>query len=82
MDNFIGQPFLYNKSGMELIYGGEVLVKESKYQTPIPKDNQGVSIATIFYTFGLTYKPSYQNFTDQKRVSSSLCGIERRMISF
>ena len=57
---FYRAPFLYNKSGMELIYGGEVLVKESKYQTPIPKDNQGVSIATIFYTFGLTYKPSYK----------------------
>ncbi len=57
---FYRAPFLYNKSGMELIYGGEMLVKENKYQVPLPKDNQGVSITTIFYTFGLTYKPSYK----------------------
>jgi len=57
---FYRAPFLYNKSGMEVIHGGEMLVKENRYQTPIPKDNQGVSIATIFYTFGLTYKPSYK----------------------
>lgn len=57
---YFKQPFLYNKSGMELIYGGEMLVKENNYQSPLPKQNQGVSITNIFYTFGLTYKPSYK----------------------
>lgn len=54
------EPFLYNKSGMELIYGGEMLVKENLYQSPLPKENQAISITNIFYTFGLTYKPSYK----------------------
>ena len=72
---FYRAPFLYNKSGMELIYGGEVLVKESKYQTPIPKDNQGVSIATIFYTFGLTYKPSYKISLIRKGSPAHFAGL-------
>ena len=57
---YFKQPFLYNKSGMEIVFGGEMLVKENRYQSPLPKQNQGVSITNIFYTFGLTYKPSYK----------------------
>ena len=57
---FYNAPFPYNKSGMELIYAGEMLVKENKYQAPISKDNQSLSITNIFYTFGYTYKPSYK----------------------
>ena len=45
---------------MELIYGGEMLVKENRYQGPLQNENKGVSITNIFYTFGLTYKPSYK----------------------
>jgi hypothetical protein len=57
---FYGAPFRYNKSGMELIYAGEMLVKETRYQGPLGNENKGVSITNIFYTFGLTYKPSYK----------------------
>ena len=57
---FYNAPFPYNKSGMELICAGEMLVKENKYQAPISKDNQSLSITNIFYTFGYTYKPSYK----------------------
>ncbi|MCP4884112.1 MAG: PDZ domain-containing protein [Flavobacteriales bacterium] len=57
---FYRAPFLYNKSGMELIYGGDMLVKENQYQAPLSKDNQSLSITNIFYTFGYTYKPSYK----------------------
>ncbi len=63
---FYREPFLYNKSGIELIYGGDMLVKQSKYQVPLSKDNSSVSITDIFYTFGLTYKPSYKIFMIRK----------------
>lgn len=72
---FYKSPFLYNKSGMELIHGGEVLVKESRYKSPIPKDNQAVSITDIFYTFGLTYKPSYKVFHIRKGSPAHLSGV-------
>ncbi len=54
-------PFLYNKSGMELIHGGDVLVKESKAQFIGPENvkNQS-SFSQISYAFNLSYKPSYQ----------------------
>ncbi len=52
-------PFLYNKSGMEIIYGGEMLVKEKKAKI-IPSGEQGTSITDIIYGYGLTYKPSYK----------------------
>ncbi|MFD1316918.1 aspartyl protease family protein [Namhaeicola litoreus] len=54
-------PFLYNKSGMELVHGGDVLVKESKAQFIGPENikNQS-SFSEISYAFGLSFKPSYQ----------------------
>ena len=54
-------PFLYNKSGMELIHGGDVLVKESKAQFIGPENVKNQStFSQISYAFGLSYKPSYQ----------------------
>ena len=52
-------PFLYNKSGMEISYGGEMLVKEKRAKI-IPTGDQGTSITDIIYGYGLTYKPSYK----------------------
>jgi hypothetical protein len=54
-------PFMYNKSGIELIHGGDVLVKESKAQFIGPENIKNQSSFTeLSYAFGLTYKPSYQ----------------------
>lgn len=54
------QPFLYNKSGMELIYGGEMLVKENRVRFTNTRRGDSPSITDIFYSYGLTYKPSYR----------------------
>ncbi len=72
---FYREPFLYNKSGIELIYGGDMLVKQSKYQVPLSKDNSSVSITDIFYTFGLTYKPSYKIFMIRKESPAHFAGL-------
>ncbi|MCA0932266.1 aspartyl protease family protein [Lutimonas saemankumensis] len=61
VSRYFNAPFLYNKSGIELIYGGEILVKEHRQFKPIqPNQNQAQNITDIFYTYGLTYKPSYK----------------------
>lgn len=59
-NRFFNEPFLYNKSGIEIVYGGEMLVKEKR--TPInPVEGQNNrSITDIIYSYGLTYKPSYK----------------------
>jgi len=54
--------FTYNKSGIELVYGGDMLVSEKR---PVFRnlngDSQGKnSITEIIYTYSLAYKPSFQ----------------------
>jgi len=68
-------PFLYNKSGMELMHGGEVLVKENRYQLPKANENQGGSITGIFYSYGLTYKPSYTVSQIRKESPAHYAGL-------
>ncbi len=59
---FFNSPFLYNKSGIELVYGGEMLIKEKRTNT----NHMGVAnsmdrnIFEIMYSYGLAYKPSFQ----------------------
>lgn len=53
-------PFLYNKSGIDLMYGGEMLVKENRVRINPTEQGQVKSITDIFYSYGLTYKPSYK----------------------
>jgi len=57
---FYKSPFLYNKSGIELIFGGEMLVKEHKAKFNEASQGQYTTITDIFYAYGLTYKPSYK----------------------
>ena len=72
---FYKAPFLYNKSGMELIYAGEMLVKENTYQAPLSQDNESLSITNIFYTFGFTYKPSYKIFLIREGSPAHYAGL-------
>jgi hypothetical protein len=52
---YFNSPFLYNKSGIELVYGGEILVKEHRQYKPIQSNQtQAQNITDIFYTYGLT----------------------------
>jgi len=57
---FFKEPFLYNKSGIELVYGGERLVKEKRARFPDNSQNNNNSITQIIYSYALAYKPSYQ----------------------
>ncbi len=57
---FYKEPFLYNKSGIELMFGGEMLVKENVARFNQSVQGQSKSITEIFYRYGLTYKPSYK----------------------
>ena len=57
---FYKAPFLYNKSGIELVFGGEMLVKEHKAKFNETREGQYGTITDIFYSFGLAYKPSYK----------------------
>ena len=55
-------PFYYNKSGIEVIYGGEMLVKEkqSKLMSYNNTESDTKSITRVIFSYSLAYKPSYQ----------------------
>jgi len=59
--NSIDDPFLYNKSGIELAYGGDILVKESKGNF-VNSENTGAynTFSEVVYSFNLAYKPTYR----------------------
>ena len=72
---YFNDPFLYNKSGMEIIYGGEMLVKENRVRI-VPSDNdQTRTITEIFYSYGLTYKPSYKISIIRKGSPAHFAGL-------
>ncbi|MDN3644480.1 aspartyl protease family protein [Lutimonas halocynthiae] len=53
-------PFLYNKSGIELMFGGEMLVKANRSRFKQEAQGQYQTLTEVFYSYGLTYKPSYK----------------------
>ena len=59
-NRFFKEPFLYNKSGIEIVYGGEMLVKEKRTRINPVEGQNNPSITDIIYSYGLTYKPSYK----------------------
>jgi len=59
-NGFFNDSFLYNKSGIEIVYGGEMLVKEKKSRFSENNSMEGNSITEVIYSYGLAYKPSYQ----------------------
>lgn len=59
-NRFYNEPFLYNKSGIEIVYGGEMLVKEKRARINPSEGQNNQSITEIIYSYGLTYKPSYK----------------------
>jgi hypothetical protein len=68
-------PFLYNKSGVELMFGGEMLVKVKRapfYQT---NDQTAKSATQIVFNYGLTYKPSFQISQIRKGSPAHLAGL-------
>ena len=69
------EPFLYKMSGMELIFGGEMLVKVKKARLVDPDQSENTSITEIFYNYDWTYKPSYQVSLVRKDSPAQLAGI-------
>jgi PDZ domain-containing protein/aspartyl protease len=61
-NKYFNSPFLYNKSGLELVYGGEMLIKEKRTNSnPLGVANSmDRNIFEIMYSYGLAYKPSFQ----------------------
>lgn len=54
-------PFYYNKSGIEVVYGGEMLVKENKPKDLKVKTGADKSVVTsIIFSYGLAFRPSYR----------------------
>jgi len=54
--------FTYNKSGIELVYGGDMLVSERRpvFSNSNSNNQSENSITEIIYTYSLAYKPSFQ----------------------
>lgn len=72
---FYRAPFLYNKSGMEVVHGGEMLVKEHRFIPPVTTDGHTGNISDIFYSYGLAYKPSYKISQIRKGSPAHLAGL-------
>jgi len=54
------KPFFYNKSGLELTYGGDMMVNERKSRFTEGISADGESITQLISSYVLAYKPSYQ----------------------
>ena len=77
-NKYFGSPFLYNKSGIELIYGGEMLIKEKRTTSnysEVDKDKINSSLFQIIYSYGLSYKPSYQISFIREGSPAKLAGL-------
>ncbi|MGI9532696.1 PDZ domain-containing protein [Lutimonas sp.] len=74
---FYKAPFLYNKSGIELMFGGEMLVKEHRSKFNEAKQGQYTTITEVFYSFGLTYKPSFKISLIRKGSPAHIAGLRQ-----
>lgn len=71
---FFKEPFLYNKSGIELSFGRDMLVQE-KGPRMVHSGDSNSSITEIFYNYGLTYKPSFQIVLIRKGSPAHYAGL-------
>ncbi len=72
---FYKAPFLYNKSGIELMYGGEMLVKEVRSKFSEASHGESRTLTEIFYSYGLTYKSSFKISFIRKGSPAHLAGL-------
>ena len=70
-------PFLYNKSGMELTFSGDVLVQEksSRFVNYEFKENKSSLISDVMAIYNLAYKPSYQISIIRKKSPAHFAGL-------
>jgi hypothetical protein len=77
-NKYFKSPFLYNKSGIELIYGGEMLIKEKRTASNyinVDTKSMNSSLFQIIYSHGLSYKPSYQISFLRDKSPAKLAGL-------
>jgi hypothetical protein len=76
---YFDDPFLYNKSGLELVYSGKMLVKEEQsFVTPYGSksgNNIDSSFPEIIYSYNLSYKPSYRISYIRKNSPAEAAGL-------
>ncbi len=74
---FYKAPFLYNKSGIEIIYGSKILVKEvrSKLSNIDIRKSKNTNITEIFYTYNLAYKPSFEISNIREESPAKFAGL-------
>lgn len=74
---YYNAPFLYNKSGIEIIYGGEMLVKEriSNFTNYEIEDDGSNIITKMVSSYGLAYKPSYEISNLREGSPAKLAGL-------
>ena len=71
-------PFLYNKSGIELIHDGDMLISEKK-AIIIPNnynENNNSTLSKVLYTYSLSYKPSYKISIIRKDSPALFAGLK------
>lgn len=72
------KPFLYNKSGIELIHGGDVLITEKK-GVVIPNnynEENNSMFSKVLYTYAISYKPSYKISVIRKDSPALYAGLK------
>jgi hypothetical protein len=74
-NKYFNEPFLYNKSGIEIMYGGEMLVREKGTRINPLEGQTRQSITNIIYSYGLTYKPSFKISVIRKGSPAHLAGL-------
>jgi hypothetical protein len=74
-NKYFDDPFRYNKSGIEIMYGGEMLVKEKGARINPVEGQTRQSITKIIYSYGLTYKPSFKISVIRKGSPGHLAGL-------
>ena len=73
---FYKVPFLYNKSGIEIIYGSEMLVKETRSKlSNFSSGQSNNSITEILYSYNLSYKPSYEIANIREESPAKFAGL-------
>lgn len=72
------KPFTYNRSGIELVYNGKILIKERDYTTFSLADGQQSSNnnrINLAYNYKYTFKPSYKIFKIRENSPAQKAGL-------
>jgi hypothetical protein len=72
------EPFNYNRSGIELVYNGKILVQEKDYTTFSLADGQKSSNnnrINLAYNYKYTFKPSYKIFKIRENSPAERAGL-------